>query len=97
MNLTLVAIWEFVYLNKPAILIPLPAASSRGDQILNAKSFKKQGFCEVLNEEDLTDELLINTINDVYSNKDKYIEAMDKSEATKAVDKITKLLIEACN
>ena len=90
------AIWEFVYLNKPAILIPLPAASSRGDQILNAKSFKKQGFSEIINEEDLTDELLIKTINDVYSNKDKYIEAMDKSEATKAVDKITKLLIDAC-
>ncbi|HAV91183.1 MAG TPA: undecaprenyldiphospho-muramoylpentapeptide beta-N-acetylglucosaminyltransferase [Eubacterium sp.] len=90
------AIWEFVYLNKPAILIPLPAASSRGDQILNAKSFKKQGFCEVLNEEDLTDELLISTIEDMYKNKDKYIDAMNKSEATKAVDKITKLLIEAC-
>jgi len=90
------AIWEFVFLKKPAILIPLPAASSRGDQILNAKSFKKQGFSEVINEEDLTDELLVDTINKLYENRDTYVEAMEKSGCMDAVKTITKLLVDAC-
>ena len=89
------AIWEFVFLSKPAILIPLPASSSRGDQLLNAKSFKKQGFSEVINEEDLTSELLLNTIQTVYENREKYIEAMQSSGCGDAVNTITDLLIKA--
>ena len=36
------AICELLALRKPNILIPLPAKSSRGDQILNARSFERQ-------------------------------------------------------
>lgn len=53
------AICELLALKKPNILIPLPAAASRGDQILNANSFKKQGFSEVIDEEKITDDLLL--------------------------------------
>ena len=42
------SICEILALRKPNILIPLSAAASRGDQILNANSFKKQGFSEVI-------------------------------------------------
>lgn len=42
------AICEILALRKPNILIPLPAAASRGDQILNAESFQKQGFSYLL-------------------------------------------------
>lgn len=52
------AICELLALKKPAILIPLSAAASRGDQILNAKSFEKQGFSYLLEEENVTDESL---------------------------------------
>ena len=38
------AICELLALQKPNVLIPLSAQSSRGDQILNAKSFQNQGF-----------------------------------------------------
>ena len=38
------SICELLALHKPNILIPLSAAASRGDQVLNAKSFKKQGY-----------------------------------------------------
>ena len=38
------SICEILALRKPNILIPLSAAASRGDQILNARSFEKQGF-----------------------------------------------------
>ncbi|MEG2350750.1 MAG: undecaprenyldiphospho-muramoylpentapeptide beta-N-acetylglucosaminyltransferase, partial [Hungatella sp.] len=41
------SICEILALRKPNILIPLSAAASRGDQILNANSFEKQGFSKV--------------------------------------------------
>ena len=44
------AICELLALHKPNILIPLPASASRGDQILNARSFERQGFSVVLEE-----------------------------------------------
>ncbi|CAM3772954.1 undecaprenyldiphospho-muramoylpentapeptide beta-N-acetylglucosaminyltransferase [Mesobacillus zeae] len=66
------SIFEFLALKIPMILIPLPLSSSRGDQILNAQSFEKQGFCEVLDEEDLTVQLLTEKINGMYSRKYDY-------------------------
>ena len=52
------SICEILALRKPNILIPLSAADSRGDQILNANSFAKQGFSTVLEEEVLTADTL---------------------------------------
>ena len=45
------AICELLALHKPNLLIPLSANASRGDQILNARSFERQGFSMVLEEE----------------------------------------------
>ena len=42
------AICELLALHKPNLLIPLSANASRGDQILNARSFERQGFSIVL-------------------------------------------------
>ena len=70
------SICELLALHKPNILIPLSAAASRGDQVLNAKSFKKQGFSFVLEEEELTADSLLNAVKEVYENRDKYISAM---------------------
>ena len=86
------AICEIQALCKPNILVPLPASASRGDQILNADSFKKQGFSEVLDEETLTTKLLIKTVNDMYDNKDKYTDAMKSSNMTDAVTTIINLI-----
>ncbi len=74
-------IGELLALNKPNILIPLPLSSSRGDQILNANSFEKQGFSVKLNQEDLTGDLLITTLNDLYDNRTVYIDKMRKNSA----------------
>ncbi len=49
------AICELLALHKPNLLIPLSANASRGDQILNARSFERQGFSLVLEEEQLTE------------------------------------------
>jgi UDP-N-acetylglucosamine--N-acetylmuramyl-(pentapeptide) pyrophosphoryl-undecaprenol N-acetylglucosamine transferase len=73
------AICELVALRKPNILIPLSAAASRGDQILNANSFKRQGFSYVIQEEDVTDTLLLQAVKEVYNNRQTYVDAMANS------------------
>ena len=82
------SIFEIVALAKPNILIPLSANASRGDQILNAKSFENQGFSVVLEEDGASGEDLVNKVNELYSNKDKYIEAMRASNFSGGVDAI---------
>lgn len=82
------AIAEIVALNIPSLLIPLSAAASRGDQILNAKAMKQKGYCEVLFEEDLTVESLIQNIKEVDSHKTKYITAMKQDTKISGIDKI---------
>lgn len=88
------AICEIAALKKPNILIPLSAKASRGDQILNADSFKKQGFSEVILEEDLTDDLLVNTIDTVYQNRTQYITAMENAATNDAITTILNLIDE---
>lgn len=89
------AICELLALRKPNILIPLSAAASRGDQILNADSFARQGFSKVLKEEELSDETLSTAVFDLYKNRETYINAMEKSSLSNAVETITSL-IESC-
>jgi len=86
------AICELLALHKPNILIPLSAAASRGDQILNAKSFEKQGFSYVLMEENLTDSTLLEAINHVAAQKDNYIKAMKKSGQMDSIQTIIELI-----
>lgn len=89
------AICELLALKKPNILIPLSRAASRGDQILNAKSFKKNGFSYVIEEEELSKASLLNAIRDVHTHKEQYIKAMEESEMSDSISTITKLIQEA--
>lgn len=89
------SICELLALRKPNLLIPLSAAASRGDQILNADSFARQGFSKVLKEEDLSDKALSTAVFDLYKNRETYINAMEKSSLSNAVETITSL-IESC-
>lgn len=86
------AICELLALKKPNILIPLSAASSRGDQILNAESFERQGFSYLLEEENLTNESLLKAVDSVYENRKNYIEAMEKSKLNDSIEAIVKLI-----
>jgi len=56
------AIFEFVALRLPMLLIPLPLSASRGDQIDNAKSFEKSGYAHILYEEDITGDNFIKAV-----------------------------------
>ena len=89
------AICELLALRKPNILIPLSAAASRGDQILNANSFRSQGFSYVLEEEDLSNTALLEAIEHVFHKKEEYIEAMENSNSRNSIDTIIGLILDA--
>lgn len=86
------AICELLALKKPNILIPLSAAASRGDQILNAASFEKQGYSYVIKEENLSGETLKKAIQTVYTKKNAYITAMEGSPLNNPIEKIVSIL-----
>lgn len=91
------AICELLALHKPNLLIPLSANASRGDQILNARSFERQGFSAVLEEEELDKDVLLSSINRLYERKDSYIEAMKKSSQQNSIDTIIDLIESVVN
>ncbi len=86
------SICELLALRKPHILVPLSAAASRGDQILNAESFEHQGFSYVLQEEDLTNDTLLRAIRHVTEHRQTYVEAMEKSKLNEAITSVLDLL-----
>ena len=90
------AICELLALHKPNILIPLSLEASRGDQILNAESFEKQGFSFVIREEELTGEKLLYAVNDVYENKNTYVKSMEASNQDNAVTKVADIIDDIC-
>lgn len=91
------AICELLALHKPNLLIPLSANASRGDQILNARSFERQGFSMVLEEEELTDESLLSAVHHLYDNRAQYKEAMAGSGQQDSIDTIIELIESAVN
>lgn len=91
------AICELLALHKPNLLIPLSINASRGDQILNARSFERQGFSVVLEEEELSDQALLDAIHKLYDNRDSYINAMKNSSQQDSIDTIINLIEDAAH
>lgn len=73
------AIFEFLALHIPMIIIPLGLHQSRGDQILNAKAFEEKGYSITIVEEYLNQKSLIKTLDSLYKNKSKYDKNMKDS------------------
>ena len=86
------SISEFLALKKPNLLIPLSAKASRGDQILNAQSFEKQGFSIVLQEEDMTYVSLEKAVRSLYNDRQKYIKNMENSHMSDGVKEVIKVI-----
>lgn len=86
-------IFELLTLKKPHILVPLSEQASRGDQVLNARSFEKSGYSKVVKEEEFTGEVLLKTLKELVENKDMYIENMKKSTMGNGVDNIIKVIM----
>ena len=89
------AICELLALRKPNLLIPLSAKASRGDQILNARSFERQGFSMVLEEEDLTKETLTSTVYKLFEKRGSYVDAMRNSNQQDSIDTIISMITQA--
>ena len=81
-------LFELLALRKPALLIPLGTAASRGDQILNARSFEKQGYAKVLMQDGINGTVLADSVRRFYDQRNACIDAMNRSESVRATDKV---------
>lgn len=86
------SIFEFLSLRKPMLLIPLTKEQSRGDQILNARSFEDSGYGKILYEESLTPDSLIDSITQLFENRETYIGNMMKNEQKDALTAVYQLI-----
>ena len=86
------AIFEFLALKKPMILIPLPKGSSRGDQIENAKLFQRNKYASVILQENLTYSNLINEINVINKNYKNIVSNMENSHISNSNEKICNII-----
>lgn len=89
------AICELLALRKPNLLIPLSARASRGDQILNAHSFERQGFSLVIEEEQITNATLLDAVHNLYENREQFINAMHNSGQQDPIATIIGLIEDA--
>ena len=90
------AICELLALHKPNLLIPLSANASRGDQILNARSFERQGFSKVLEEEELNKATLLDSLQSLFRDRESYIKTMEQSNQQNSIDTIVELIESVC-
>ncbi|RWZ55300.1 undecaprenyldiphospho-muramoylpentapeptide beta-N-acetylglucosaminyltransferase [Halobacillus fulvus] len=86
------AIFEFLALKKPMLLIPLSKNASRGDQILNADSFVKQGYAMKLEEEQLTKQTLLESLHKLMEDKNSYLEKMASYQSGQTKEKIISII-----
>jgi len=89
------SIFEFLALKKPTILIPLSKKASRGDQILNSKSFTKEGYSLMIEEEELKDDALYEKILELKSRKVELVNNMEKGQSANACETIVKILLKS--
>lgn len=87
-------LFELLALKKPSILIPLSSRSSRGDQVDNARNFENHGFSIVLDQNTLTPEKFLGTIQMALCNLDLMIQEMEQFEGPKATELIIKMVEE---
>lgn len=69
------SLFELLALKKPMLIIPLSKAQSRGDQIENAEYFKRHNWAEVLDETKLSSYTLLNKLDNVLKNIEKFTKA----------------------
>lgn len=91
-------IFELLALRKPTLLIPLSKKSSRGDQILNANSFLKEGYSLVLDEDEMIEKHnLMEKLSELTLKKSELIKNMSNSSSRNGVDGILKVIMDSIN
>ncbi|WP_371069819.1 undecaprenyldiphospho-muramoylpentapeptide beta-N-acetylglucosaminyltransferase [Sediminibacillus sp. JSM 1682029] len=89
------AIFEFLALRKPMLLVPLSRNASRGDQILNANSFQKQGYAHMVEEEELTDNRLVEELKRLKQEKATILQHMRNYESREAKQQVISTIKQA--
>lgn len=86
------AIFEFLALRIPMLLIPLSREASRGDQIINAKSFQDKSYARVLEEEDLTDNTLVKELEKLVQQAPIMLDKMKEFQSEKSRDRVVEII-----
>lgn len=79
------SVWECAAAGKPMVLIPLESASSRGDQIDNAKFFEGKGAAVVLGGRRATAENLLDTVTKILRDKSVLSDMANASRSLGAI------------
>ena len=89
------ALSEILALHIPALLVPYPLSASRGDQVLNAKSFAKRGFSQVLEQEKLTADTLVEALAQLWQNRAEYRRTMEAEPLHDGTDRVIAMIEQA--
>ena len=90
------AIYEFLTLRIPMLLIPLGLDQSRGDQIDNAKYFESKGYGKMIPEDRLTQVKLLEQLKQIESHRNDIIHQMESyKESYTKEDLFNKILNDA--
>jgi UDP-N-acetylglucosamine--N-acetylmuramyl-(pentapeptide) pyrophosphoryl-undecaprenol N-acetylglucosamine transferase len=83
------SIYELLVTRKPHILIPLSAKASRGDQLINARTFARAGYSHVIEEDELNDDTFLKKVDEVFTNRKAIAEQLVKYEIPDSVSIIS--------
>ena len=91
------SVFELLALNKPSVLVPLTSASTRGDQLLNAKYFERKHYAAVLDQDTATVDTLISAVRSVYENRQAYSQIMCEDTRSDGTEAILAIIKETAN
>jgi len=85
---------ELVALQKPMLLIPYPLGASRGDQIQNAESYRRQELAMVLPQEKMNPSLLTAELLSLLSHREELQAALKAYPAKDGTEAVLRLIEE---
>jgi len=88
------AIFEFLALRIPMLLIPLSLTASRGDQLVNARSFYQKQFAHVLEEENLSKHTFIKSVYRLQQSASVLIDHMKTFKSERVRDDVVNIIKE---
>jgi len=91
------SVFELLALHKPSVLVPLTSASTRGDQLLNARYFEKKGYAKAIDQNAATPESLAAAVDEVYQARARYAAAMCEDARADGTEAILAIIKEAAN
>ena len=89
------AVFEFLALAKPALLIPLPSSTSRGDQVLNAQYFARKGYAVTMDQAELNQRSLCKALDSLYDSRLQFISTMQNETRADGTKEVMKVIREA--